>query len=465
MLTKKLRDYAQSGVYPFHMPGHKRHCVGCLPLEMDLTEIHGFDNLHHPQGCIRDIEQQAARLWQAARAFMLVNGTTGGILAAVRAMTHPADTVIVARNCHQSVYNAVELCGLKPVYYLPDLIDGTDIYGSVCPEALEALLQHTENVRLVVITSPTYEGVCSDIEAIAAVCHAHGARLLVDEAHGAHFPFHGRFPKPAVTCGADAAVTSLHKTLPSPTQTALLLTNDRDLEPALQRQLAVFETSSPSYLLMSGVEDCLRFLENHSFKEYINRLDTFYAKAGQLKKLRLLFDPGDDNRRHIDAYDCGKLVITAYGTELSGRELARRLREEYKIETEMSSAHTVIAMTSVCDTGEGFERLLNALLQIDKTIPCSDTGSTPAVLSQLPEKAFEPYESRSRRAVTVPFAEAAGRTAMETIYAYPPGIPYIVPGEVISRAALAQLVQLLSDGVEVTSTTKLLPQSVSVADW
>ena len=325
MLTKKLKDYAQSGVYPMHMPGHKRHRVGCLPLKMDVTEISGFDNLHHPTGCIREIEQHAARLWQAARAFMLVNGATGGILAAIRAMTRPDDTVVIARNCHRSVYNAVELCGL--------------IYGSVYPEMLDMLLQNTANVRLVVITSPTYEGVCSDIDVIAAICHAHGARLLVDEAHGAHFPFHARFPQPAVSCGADAAVTSLHKTLPSPTQTALLLTNDCGLEGELQRQLAVFETSSPSYLLMSGVEDCLTYLEDHSFTEYIDRL----------QKLRLLFDPDDDNRCNIDAYDCGKLVVTAYGTELSGGELARRLREEHQIETEMSSAHYVIAMCAAAN--------------------------------------------------------------------------------------------------------------------
>ena len=461
MLTKKLKDYAESDVYPFHMPGHKRRRVGCLPLEADLTEIHGFDNLHHPQGCIREIEQKAAELWQAKRAFMLINGATGGILAAVRAMTQPEDTVIIARNCHKSVYNAVELCGLKPVYYMPDLIDGTDIYGSVCPEKLDSLLQNTPNVPLVVITSPTYEGVCSDMEAIAAICHAHSARLLVDEAHGAHFPFHERFPKPAVTCGADAAVTSLHKTLPSPTQTALLLTNDRELETELQRQLAVFETSSPSYLLMSGVEDCLTFLENHSFKEYIDRLDTFYQNAKQLKKLRLLFD----SLCHMDAYDQGKLVITAYNTDLSGSELARRLREDFQIETEMSSAHYVIAMTSVCDTDEGFTRLLHALLQIDKAIQYSDKELNNAVLSRLPKKAFEPYESRCRRAVPVPFAEAAGRTAMETICAYPPGIPYIVPGEVISQEILEQLARLLSNGVEVTSSANMLPESISVADW
>ena len=216
---------------------------------------------------------------------------------------------------------------------------------------------------------------------------------------------------------------------------------------------------------MSGVEDCLTYLEDHSFTEYIDRLDTFYTNVKQLQKLRLLFDPDDDNRCNIDAYDCGKLVVTAYGTELSGGELARRLREEHQIETEMSSAHYVIAMTSVCDTDEGFDRLLHALLQIDKTIGYSANASTSAVLAQLPQKAFEPFESQRRRAVTVLFADAAGKTAMETIYAYPPGIPYIVPGEVISQSILEQLAQLLSNGVEVTSATKQLPQAILVADW
>ena len=465
MLTDKLKDYARSGVYPFHMPGHKRQPIGDLPFELDLTEIDGFDYLHDPQGCIRAVECQAQRLFEAERAFLLVNGATGGILAAVRAMTKPNDKVIVARNCHRSVYHAIELCGLQPVYYLPDPIDGTDIYGSVNPFMLDILLSEHRDAKLVIITSPTYEGVASEIEWIASVCHRSGARLLVDEAHGAHFPFSDAFPKPAIQSGADVSVVSLHKTLPAPTQTALLLTNDASMEPKLQQQLAVFETSSPSYLLMSGIESCLTYIENHSFKEYLLLLNNFYQKAKDLQKLRLLFDPDDDSRGNMLEYDIGKLVITTYGTNLTGKALAQLLRERYRIETEMSSAHYVIAMTSVCDTKEGFDRLFDALKEIDNRIQYSEKEICSAMMYEAPEKRFSPCDSWRFEAQNVSPEQAAGKAAMEYIYAYPPGIPYIVPGEAISQSMIAQIRALIKAGVDVTSTSKGLPHMIAVADW
>ena len=449
MLTDKLKEYSKSGIYPFHMPGHKRNRVGDLPYELDVTEIDGFDNLHDPCGIIREIERNAEKLFRAKRAFMLVNGATGGILASIRAVTKAGDKVIIARNCHKSVYNAVELCGLKPAYYLPEAIGGTDIYGSVSPEKLDKLLADTPDAQLVVITSPTYEGVCSDIEAIARICHDHGARLIVDEAHGAHFPFCEGFPKHAIECGADISVVSLHKTLPAPTQTALLLTNDGELTYELQQQLAVFETSSPSYLLMAGVEQCLEFCKNTSFKEYYNRLNKFYQDAERLKKLALLYRADGGKLSNVFSYDPGKLVITTYGTDLTGRGLADILRKRYQIETEMSSAHYVIAMTSVCDTDEGFERLLSALYEIDDQINYSDKELCSAILTELPKKSFDPSERKSHKAKVVAMQEAAGKTSLGYIYAYPPGIPYLVPGEVIGADMIKRMEALQKCGVEI----------------
>ena len=419
MLTEDLKRYAKSGVYPFHMPGHKRQPIGELPYQLDLTEIPGFDYLHDPQGCIRDIEHRAERLYQAERAFLLINGATGGILAAVRAMTRPRDKVIVARNCHRSVFHAIELCDLEPVYYLPDPIDGTDIYGGVNPFLLDMLLREHPDAKLVILTSPTYEGVVSEIKWIAPICHRSGVRLLVDEAHGAHFPFSEAFPKPAVQCGADVAVVSLHKTLPAPTQTALLLTSDPKTAPELQRQLAVFESASPSYLLMSGAEDCLRYVEN----------------------------------------------ITTYGTDLTGKKLAGLLRERYRIETEMASAHYVIAMTSVCDTKEGFHRLWRALKEIDAAVRCAEPDAAQAILTALPEKRFDPGEMRRFETETVPLAQAAGAVSADYVYAYPPGIPYLVPGEVVSAEMIDRINALREAGVEVLSTRKTLPEALTVIDW
>ena len=292
-MIDKIKSYTASGVYPFHMPGHKRTAHPDLPFSLDMTEIDGFDNLHHPQGCIQKIEKKAAALYRAKRAFLLVNGATAGIFAAMKAMTKRGDTVIIARNCHTSVHRAVELLGLHPVYYIPDAPMGEieyDVYGGVHPFVLDMMLQNTPDVKLVVITSPTYEGICSDIEWIAPICHRNGAKLLVDEAHGAHFPSHDAFPKNAIAQGADCSVVSLHKTLPALTQTALLLSNDETKESELQEALASFQTSSPSYVLMSSIDYALDFASGHPivFDDYLKRIERFENAARLWKHLELI---------------------------------------------------------------------------------------------------------------------------------------------------------------------------------
>ncbi len=467
MLFDRLKEYSKGSVYPFHMPGHKRRRVGgSLPYELDLTEINGFDDLHNPGGCIRDIERKAEELFGVARAFLLINGATGGILAAVRAMTHHGGKVIIARNCHRSVYHAAELCCLEPVYLIPPLIGGADISGSVPPEQVERLLSENRDAELVVITSPTYEGVCSNIESISAICRRYGARLLVDEAHGSHFPFSAVFPKAAVQSGADAAVISLHKTLPSLTQTALLLTDNSDLEKSFQKQLAVFETSSPSYLLMSGIELCLRYIERNSFLEYCELLSAFYEESKKLKKLKLLY-PCEKGGLIYD-YDPGKLVVLTQGTGLTGKRLAALLRETYDIETEMSSARYLTAMTSVCDTAEGFKRLITALIEIDREILRSDYSKEElniAEFTEPPQKCCSPWECFRFKPREVEFDKSAGKVSLEYIYAYPPGIPFIVPGEVIGAETIKRINSLLSNGVEIISTDKNMPERITVADF
>ncbi len=467
MLFDKLKDYSQSGVYPFHMPGHKRRDVtgnGVLPYAIDLTEIKDFDYLHNPRGCIREIEHEAEQLFNAERAFMLVNGATGGILAAVSALTKPNDTVIMARNCHRSVYNAVQLCALEPMYCLPKPVSSkreySGIYGSVSPSEVERLLSGNPGTRLVIVTSPTYDGVSSDIRSIAEICHRHGALLFVDEAHGAHFAFDKRFPSTALKQGADASVVSLHKTLPSLTQTALLLTNSRDLKNKLQGALAVFETSSPSYVLMSSMEVCFNYLNNNTFSEYISNIDSFREKCKELKKLKLLFSDTDSQGNAFD-YDIGKLVISTSATSLTGNALAEMLRER-GIETEMSAADYVIAMTSVCDTAEGFDRLYKALKQIDRLADYSDKELTNAV-PKLPEKVFKPYDIYKYETAIVDLSEASGKIAAEYVFAYPPGIPLAVPGERISRELTASVHDMRQNGVEVVSSGNNMPTGIAVA--
>ena len=260
-LTERLGQYAASDAYPFHMPGHKRRpgaLGGALPEALDITEIDGFDDLHDPEGVLAEAMERAARLYGSKKARFLVNGSTCGILAGIHAAAPRGSTVLVARNCHKSVYHAIELLDLRPVYLAPRLDVRSGVAGSIDPAEVETALAAHPDAKLVVITSPTYEGVMSELPGIALRCRRAGVPLLVDEAHGAHFGLRGGFAASATGC-ADLVVQSLHKTLPSPTQTALLHWNS-DLIPfeAVEHGLDIFETSSPSYPLMAAMHGAVR---------------------------------------------------------------------------------------------------------------------------------------------------------------------------------------------------------------
>ena len=456
MLYQKLKDYSNSGIYPFHMPGHKRIKTDGLPLTIDITEIGGFDNLHHPVGCLDDLQKTAAELFGARHAFALVNGSTVGVLSAVRAMTKAGDRVLFSRNCHLSVYHAAELCGLDVAYIVPDAVNESGIFASVSPEAVEQQLIADPAISLVVVTSPTYEGVVSDIARIAEICHRYGARLFVDEAHGAHFPFSDSFPKNAVQCGADAAVTSLHKTLPAMTQTALLLLSDEALTKEVQRQLSVFETSSPSYVLLASVDRCLEFLKNseRAFDAYIDRLTRFYDRSRSLRHLSVSYDVFSTSERVFD-FDIGKLCIFCRGF-MTGKELMERLRSEYRIELEAALGDYALAMTSVCDTDEGFDRLLRALTEIDSQCKEAEHPIGFAVTS-LPPKRYSIAEALRKDGKMHDIHNAEGRISREYIRVYPPGVPLIVPGEEITRGVLSQLNRLEASSNEILTDSSSFP--------
>lgn len=448
MLYEKLSVYANGGVYPFHMPGHKRMGASGLPYEIDITEINGFDNLHEPQGCLRDLQDTAADLFGSRYAFALVNGSTVGILSAIRAMTKDGDRVLIARNSHMAVYHAAELCRLDVTYLMPEMIEGLGIFSSVSPESVEQALRANPGISLVVITSPTYEGIVSDIKSISAICHRYGAKLFVDEAHGAHFPFSDSFPQSAITCGADAAVISLHKTLPAMTQTALLLTDSKALSKELKRQLSVFETSSPSYVLLASIDRCLSFLKHsdEAFDEYTERLSAFYKAAGSLRHLSVPYDRLL-NAENVFDFDAGKLNILCNGC-MSGKTLMDILRTDYRIELEMALGDRALAMTSVCDANEGFDRLLSALKEIDGNCTSTDQMTAPPTCL-LPQRSCTISEAVAANGSPRDIFQAKGRVSREYVRAYPPGIPLLVPGEVIDRNVLSQLKALETAGNEI----------------
>lgn len=437
-LYDRLRAYSESDYYGFHMPGHKRMLQGgcALPFGIDITEIEGFDDLHHASGILKEAQERAARVFRAEETHFLINGSTVGILSAILGSTHRGDKILVSRHCHKSVHHAIELNGLNPRYLFPRFEADIHLNGEVTQEAVEAALAAEPDIRAVVIVSPTYDGVVSDVEAIARTVHAYGIPLIVDEAHGAHFGFHPYFPQRASELGADIVIQSLHKTLTSLTQTALLHFNgklaDRD---RVRRYLDMLQSSSPSYVLMASLDACVDLLEKTGrelFEPYVKRLETLRGGLRELRSLKLL---------ETAHYDKSKVVISTAGTGISSRELSRILLESYHLQMEMTGGTYVVALTSLADSAEGFSRLEHALREIDRKPECCTTVPFPEVSGELPllEQRYTPVEAREKLEKNgyerVSPEESAGCVAASYIYLYPPGSPIAVPGEVISPQA------------------------------
>ena len=442
-LLERLEAYRDSDYYGFHMPGHKRNpdmLEEILPCGIDITEIDGFDDLHHADGILKEAQELAARVYGAEETHFLVNGSTAGILSAILGVTKRGDRILVARNCHKSVYHAIEMNGLEPVYLYPEFDPNTQLNMEISAEDVRDTLAREPGIRAVVVVSPTYDGVVSDVEMIAEAVHAYGLPLIVDEAHGAHFGFHPYFPDNANMKGADVVIHSLHKTLPSLTQTALLhLNGDLANRRGIRRYLHMLQTSSPSYILMASMDSCVHQLAEHRkelFDPYVRRLQKVRESLGGLRRLSL------SETKNMDP---SKLVISAGTSGLTGRELYQILLKEYHIQTEMQAGTYVLAMTSVGDTDAGFERLIQALAEIDRgTAGDAQRTALPPGAGKLPraEQIYSPYcavklrESAEPGQVRwLPWAECAGTVALEYAYLYPPGCPLIVPGEKISQEA------------------------------
>lgn len=483
-LYKKLKKYKDTDYYPFHMPGHKRNAalIGAeLPYELDITEIDGFDDLHHSDGILKDLQRYAASVYHAEETHYLVNGSTVGLLSAVMGSTNPGDCILMARNCHKSVYNAVFMNQLHPTYIYPE-------NGVINPDEVKRLLEENQKVKIVVITSPTYEGFVSDVERIAGIAHEKGIPLIVDEAHGAHFGFHPYFPKNSNTLGADIVIHSLHKTLPSLTQTALLHMNGELADRTnIREYLHMLQSSSPSYVLMAGIDECVRFVGERSadaFESYVKRLKSARERLRKLSVLNLI---------ETEDYDRSKIVITFgnYGREkinkFTGKQLYNILKDKYLLQPEMASGSYVVLMTSLADTEEGLERLVSALKEIDgnlaKQEKCERNNSLMQYVVQesdiykyilqnqkeqtnQTEQAeqkhqeniyvYSPRETKrlcfEEGCESVEWKMCGGKVAAEYAYIYPPGIPLIVPGERISDKTAEHMSEYAKMGFQIEGT-------------
>ena len=447
-LLELLQAHAATNTLPMHMPGHKRNTdlaayLDTLGAALDITEIDGFGNLHDPEGILAERMTQAATLWGSKRAWWLIGGSTAGLLAAIDAATQAGDKVLLGRNCHKSVYNGCMLCRLHTEYIAPAPFDGHGFADVITPAQVDRALAEHPDTRLVILTSPTYEGLVSDIAAISNVVHSHGAVLLVDEAHGAHLGLHDSFPPSAVTQGADIVVQSLHKTLPSLTQTAILhLCSNRVDAAELGFRLSVYQTSSPSYLLMASIDSCVQLLTEQGsalMEQWQENIRLFYSQLS-LSHLRLPL-------AGLRNADPSKLLISTAGTSITGTALAARLREEFAIETEMSTENTVLCMTGMGDTPETLLRLAQGLNAIDCSLTAA--AAAPILPWTLPQQVLPLWQAMKQPTVALPIHEAEGHIAGDFLWAYPPGIPLLTPGERIDKALLARISTAKDHGVSL----------------
>ncbi len=443
------------------MPGHKRKEADYLPKAfsgIDITEIEGFDNLHNPEGIIKEAQDFAAKAVGANRTYFLVGGSTAGVLAAISAAVKPGGKIIIVRNAHKSAYNAIGLRGIKTVYVFPKVNEELGFVEAVSPMEIEKAVKNNPDASAVFIVSPTYEGRIAKVREISKIVHDAGLPLIVDEAHGAHLPFAKDiegYGESAISCDADIVIQSAHKTLPAPTQTAFLHINGSKVNVSeIERYLHIYQTSSPSYPLMAGLDGSVRLMVDRGrtlLEELKVRYNRMVSEINEKCRAIRIYDPEDG------IHDVGKCVISVVGKSV-GKQLADVLREKYHLDTEMCGEKYVLAMFTVFDGDDAFDRMRHALLEIDegfasltaegesfevhREICTSGINIKPDIFHLISEVWEAEIED-------LPLNKAEGRIAAEFVNLYPPGTPLLVPGEKITKEIIDLIDRYKKQGLNV----------------
>ncbi len=433
-LYDALKSRADEGKLRFHMPGHKGKDVFESALgevsRLDFTELYGTGNLYDGTYPIADAEELYAKAYNVPHAYFLTGGTTQGIYAAARLALKPGDKVLIDRGCHKSVYRALALFDAHPVYLSPELKAPYNIPDAISPEDVSRALERDEDIRWVILTCPTYYGVVCDIKAISDKIHKYGARLIVDAAHGAHFPFTHGMECP-VELGADIAVTSLHKTLPALGQAAMLLTSSEFSPDEVRDATSLFGTSSPSYAVMASMDLTRRFMEDKG-RERIGllaeRLSTLRENINTKTRLRAL---------KLEAGDPLRLCVCTSELGIFGYDAAAYLENEQNVVCEMADARNVLFIITPADDVSDIETLERALMSLEVKDAGEKLGDMPKLPT--PRAVYTPHQAMFLRRETVCLSDAQGRIAAESICPYPPGIPVVSAGEVIEKAHLEYL--------------------------
>ena len=454
-----LEQFRKKRVVPFDVPGHKRgrgntelrDFLGSRCVKIDVSAMKPLDNLCHPISVIREAEALAADAFGADQAFFMVGGTTSSVQAMVLAACKRGDKIILPRNVHRSVLNALVICGAHAVYVNPDVDKSLGIsLGMPMAEVERTILAHPD-AKALFVNNPTYYGVCSNLRAIVELAHRHGMLVLADEAHGTHFYFGDDLPVSAMAAGADMASVSMHKSGGSLTQSSFLLTSDAVSHGYVRQIINLTQTTSASYLLMSSLDISRRnlalngrelFRRTMNLAEYardeINAMDGYFAYSKDLVNGDSVFD-----------FDCTKLSVNTLGIGLAGIEVYDILRDEYDIQIEFGDLGNILAYISIGDRRQDVERLVGALAEIRRRYRKHGVKLLTQEYIE-PDVAMSLQDAFYAEKSPLPIEETLGRVSSEFVMCYPPGIPILAPGERVTEAVLRYISYAKEKGCSMT---------------
>ncbi|MBA1334781.1 MAG: Uncharacterized protein YaaO [Firmicutes bacterium] len=458
-LLDALMQHLAENPVSFHVPGHKSQFPYGHPekeflsgmSKLDLTELPGLDNLHCPAGAIREAQELAAEVYGVDRTYFLVNGSTCGILAALLAAARPGECVVVDRFSHSSVSNGLALGRLTPAYVNRRVDCDTGIPLSLDLEELERVIKQHPRASAVIVTSPSYFGICSDIKSISGLAHDNGMILIVDEAHGAHLKFCGRLPESAVDAGADIVIQSAHKTLAAMTQGSWLhVRGDRVDTGRLESMLGIFQSTSPSYPIMASL-DAARAVMASAGEDMLSSLVLWVrdARAKLNSGGKGFFCPGLEyfTGKGAYAFDETRLIINVRNAGITGLQLDSALRDNGRVYGEMYDYENWLGIATVGNTQADFRALVRA---------CETIRTAPGTVRDMPDYSccnpptvLNPWEVMERNSRRVLLEEAEGMVSASGVIPYPPGIPLVCPGERITRNVIERIKEYSRLGISI----------------
>ncbi|MDY2739977.1 MAG: aminotransferase class V-fold PLP-dependent enzyme [Acidaminococcus sp.] len=470
-IYEALQRFREMRVVPFDVPGHKRgrgnpeltaflgeKCVG-----VDVNSMKPLDNLCHPHSVIREAEQLAAEAFRASEAFLMVGGTTSSVQTMILSTCKRGDKIILPRNVHKSVINALVLCGAIPVYVNPELNGCLGISLGMRRDQVKKAIERNPDAVAVLVNNPTYYGICSDLRAIVKMAHEAGMKCLADEAHGTHFYFGNGLPVSAMAAGADMAAVSMHKSGGSLTQSSFLLTGPNVHAGYVRQIINLTQTTSGSYLLMSSLDISRRLLALHGREIFHKVVDMAEYARQEINDIGGYYAFGRElmNGDSVFNFDTTKLSVHTREIGLAGIEVYDILRDDYDIQIEFGDIGNILAYLSMGDRIQELERLVSALAEIRRRYQKDPAGMLTEEFVE-PEVVISPQGAFYAEKESVPLEEGLGRICSEFVMCYPPGIPILAPGERITEAILEHIQYAKEKGCSMTGSEDLELKRINV---